>query len=330
MNDRFAQPYIDEENLYVVTSITNPHRYASRVRLFREFAERMERTPNVKFYVIEGVLEGQEAQVFDPNNLHHRLVTLRDAIWHKENLLNVLINSLPPEAKYIAWVDADVTFVRPDWVGATIKALRDHPVVQMFSTCSDLDSHSNILAKEMGAHSVDGMIYRWHNNGNQRVTQGYHRHGGHCGYAWAIRRDVFEALEGLLDFSIVGSADYIMASAFMGHIMNAVDFPASFAYKEKVREWGRRWDRIDGVVGYIDGLVLHHFHGFKKERGYSWRNHEYVVKTGFNPDRDLKKNREGVYEWDRDSPACTQLKAGLATYFSLRNEDVPSDDRPVK
>lgn len=34
----------------------------------------------------------------------------KSKMWIKENLLNIALNKVPKEAKYIAWSDADLTF----------------------------------------------------------------------------------------------------------------------------------------------------------------------------------------------------------------------------
>lgn len=54
-------------------------------------------------------------------------------IWLKENSLNLGFARLPPDWKYAAWIDADVTFARPDWACETVHQLQHNPVVQMWS-----------------------------------------------------------------------------------------------------------------------------------------------------------------------------------------------------
>ena len=63
----------------------------------------------------------------------------RDELRHKENLINLGVARLPADWKYVAWVDADVQFARPDIVTETIQQLQHFGVVQMFSQATDLD-----------------------------------------------------------------------------------------------------------------------------------------------------------------------------------------------
>src|SRR6202035_3379899 len=42
------------------------------------------------------------------------------------------------EAKYVAWIDADVKFNRPDWAQETMQLLQHYDVLQMFSHAQDV------------------------------------------------------------------------------------------------------------------------------------------------------------------------------------------------
>lgn len=317
--ERARQPH-----LHVMTCINNPANYESRVRLYKKFAEHMAQFPNVTLWTIEGAYEGREYQVTSSDHPHHVQVFLKDEIWHKENLINVLFAHLPKEAEYVAWVDADVIFTRMDWAEATIEALQRHPVVQLFSQCADLDSRGMIADKELGGETMNGMVYEWYRNGGMKPCAAYGRPSGHCGYAWAARREAFEIMGGLIDFSIVGSADFQMACALMGSIEDSVSYPASAGYLEALKAWGARIKHLNGKVGYITGLVLHNWHGHKAKRGYHWRVN-IMTKHGYAPQRDLVKDGQGIYCWNRENPEHNpELQGELYRYFRYRNEDVPS------
>jgi hypothetical protein len=320
----------EEDVLHVVTCITNPQQWESRTRLCKEFMQRMDLTDKVKLWVIEGARPEHDFLVTDADNPRHVQVRTKHTIWHKENLINVLVNNyLPESAKYIAWVDADVIFTRPDWVDATLAKLKDHAVVQLFSQCADLDSHWQIASKELSGETMTGMVYEWYRNGGKAPVVAYGRPSGHCGYAWAARREFFKVMGGLIDFSIVGSADFQMACAFMGSIKDSVSYPASQSYIDHLVKWGERWPDLQSDVGYIDGLVLHNWHGFKFKRGYNWRVN-IMTKNDYAPERDLIKNDEGVIEWNVQSPVYENLKGELERYMAYRNEDVQSDNRNIE
>jgi len=85
-----------------------------------------------------------------------------------------------------------------------------------------------------------------------------------------------------------------------------------------VLEWQDRANRfVKGNIGYVDGLLNHHWHGRKVDRYYSdrWR---ILVDNKYNPETDLKRDAQGLYVlMDRSQG----LRDGIRTYFRSRNED---------
>lgn len=312
--------------LHVLTSISNPARYRSRAELYRAFARHMNASSNVRLWTAEAAFGDREFEVTEADNPYHLQLRTHAEVWHKENLLNLLIKKLPPEAEYIAWVDADVQFVNPNWAEDTIDQLQSFDVVQMFTDCSDLDSH---FRPDVTGNHMKGMVYCWR-KGIPKVKQGpdtggYERTAGHCGYAWAIRRNALEKIGGeLLDFSCVGSADYQMATAFMGNVDETIPKGVSHAYIRRIKEFERNAQVLQRNVGYVPGLVLHHWHGKKSSRGYEWRN-QILINHAFNPDTDLVKDEQGLYRLNMDgSYRMIHMRDALRAYFRSRNEDEPS------
>ena len=142
-------------------------------------------------------------------------------------------------------------------------------------------------------------------------------HYWHPGFAWAIRRDAFDALGGLVDWSILGSGDFFMANALAGRIV-----PASKQLGEAGSRWLENWkDRADRYVrqnvGYVDGLILHFWHGKKANRRYKDR-WKILVDAGFNAEVDLYRDWQGLWQLNPDNKA---LRDGIRDYFRQRNED---------
>lgn len=317
------------ETLHVVTMITNPVQYKSRVQLYEAFAEYMKGFANIVFWTVEGKYPGREYQVTDANNPFHLQLELEHELWHKENLLNVLIKdkvtAMFPDWKYVAWVDADIQFARPDWAEATIKKLQEHPVVQMFTECMDLSSRFEAVPHGYDSGIMTSCILKWHQNG-LKPTDGYTRFTGHYGYAWAITREAYEDLEGLMDCNIVGSADYLMVHAFLGEIMDAVNPSYTPGYREYCRQFGERAKKMRqrGVPGYVDAMLMHYWRGPKNKRGYSERQ-RILDQYRFDPARDLVYQPNGALRWHTENPEhAPDLKWEMENYFRSRDEDVPS------
>ena len=299
--------------LYVVTCISNPMRYRIRYHLYRQF-EKYINDSGAILYTIEQNLREREYEVTDPNNPRHIRVNTTSELWHKENLLNLLMHRLPPDWKYIAWIDADIQFSRPDWVYETLHLLQHYNIIQMFSQASDLDPNFRLMNQR------DGVIYGWRHDNCGPLKR---RYGGnnHPGYAWAARRETIDMLGGLIDWAIVGSADWHMACALVGQIEKSL-YPSLYencpVYVQWCEDWAdraRKYVRFN--VGFMDGLLLHYWHGRKENRGYFDR---WKIITGnhFNPLVDLKRDWQGVWQLTDHNH---RLRDELRAYFASRDED---------
>jgi hypothetical protein len=302
--------------LYVVTCISNPVRYRIRYHLYRQF-EKYIRDSGAILYTIEQNFNKRAFEVTDENDPNHIRVTTTSELWHKENLLNLVMQRLPPDWQYVAWIDADVAFARPDWVHETLHLLQHYDIIQMFSQASDLDPHNRLLNQR------DGVIYGWRNDHCGPLKR---RYGGnnHPGYAWAARRETINHLGGLIDWAIVGSADWHMACALVGQVEKSL-YPELYTncpvYVQWCEDWAaraRQYVRFN--VGYMDGLILHFWHGKKAKRGY-FNRWSVLTDNYFNPLVDLKRDWQGVWQLTDHNH---RLRDDLRAYFRSRDEDEKS------
>jgi hypothetical protein len=289
-------------------------RYRVRYHLYRQF-EKYVNDSGAILYTIEQSFGKREFEVTDANNPRHIRVTTNSELWHKENLLNLLIQRLPSDWEYVAWIDADVAFARTDWVYETLHLLQQYHILQMFSQASDLAPDHRVLN-----HQRDGVIYGWRQDDCGPLKR---RYGGnnHPGYAWAARRETIDMLGGLIDWAIVGSADWHMACALVGQIEKSL-YPELYkecpVYVQWCEDWADRAKKhVRFNVGYMDGLVLHYWHGRKLNRGYfqRWR---IITESNFNPLVDLKRDSQGVWQLTDHNH---RLRDELRAYFSSRDED---------
>jgi hypothetical protein len=316
--------------LHVICMITNPVGYKSRVRLYKEFAEYMSKFPNVVLWTVEGIYPGSKFEVTIEGHPHHHRVELVDELWHKENLLNVLVDRKlsvdVPDWENVAWIDADVMFARPDWAQATLDKLREHPVVQMFSECMDLNSHCETIGSGMDSGVMGGAIRKWHHNA-MKPTDGDTRFAGHYGYAWAATRQAWDTMGGLLEVSVIGSADYLMVHGLLGDMRHCINPKYTQGYKTACLEWGvrARMAVAHQPVGYVRGLLMHHWHGPKNKRGYSDRQ-RILDQHRYDPKRDLVYQRNGALRWFVENPEhSTALHEEMQRYFRSRDEDALSN-----
>lgn len=103
--------------LAVISVLFNPVRYQTRYKRYMHFKDHMFRS-GIDLITVECIfpssvrlgLPEQRFEVTDPTNPKDIQVIAPSIIWMKENLINVAVRHLPPSARYIAWIDADVEF----------------------------------------------------------------------------------------------------------------------------------------------------------------------------------------------------------------------------
>jgi hypothetical protein len=294
--------------LHVIAVISNPCRYQSRHRLYGQFRARMA-AAGVTLWTIEAAFGARAHAVTDPADPRHIQLRVHDEFWHKESLINFGISRLPSDADYIAWIDADVEFVRPDWATETIHQLQHYDVVQPWSHADDLgpnleriETHTSFAYCHLHGHPL--------------------RHGYgpffHPGFAWAARRRALEALGGLLDWPLLGSADHHMACAIVGRVEHSTPGGLHPNYYKHLRIWQERAEsHVRRNIGYVPGLLLHHWHGKKKQRKYQER-WGILQKHQFDPETDLKRDLQGMYQLTNKKIG---LRDAIRAYFRQRHED---------
>lgn len=308
---------VSDSTLHVMAVVSNSARYHSRYRLAREFFARMHATPNVELHVVETAFGDRHHEVTGRSGLPHSNTSelqLRTSteIWLKEAMINVGVRHLlPSDWRYVAWVDADVTFHNSNWALETIHALQHHCVVQPWSECIDTGPNGNALKmfRSFGSIAQSG----------ERIQAKFdetYRYG-HTGYAWACTRRFWENTHGLMDFPILGSSDHHMAFSLLGRVDDSVDSNLTEGYRQAAREWqNRAYRETNGHIGYVPGMLTHAFHGSKRNRYYRERR-QILIEHAFDPNVDLRRDAQGLF-YLVGKPA---LEEDIRRYMRSRNED---------
>lgn len=308
------------DKLYVIAVVSNPIRFKSRYKLYKEFKERIESNPFVELYTVEQAFGDREFQITDRNNPRDIQIRSFHELWHKENMINIAAARLPIDWEYMAWIDADISFVDKNWAEETIHELQHYMVVQMFSHALDLGPKNETIQTHTGfVRSYFAENYKFPNM-LKRDEYGYPRKGAyaHPGYAWAIRREAFDELGGLVDWAILGSADYHMACAFIGHVEKSIPTFTSDRYRKKLYTWQSRAENfIRRDIGYLPGTIFHFWHGKKSSRGYVSR-WDIIKKYNYDPDKHLKRDSQGLWQLTDYSIG---FRDAIRKYFRMRNED---------
>lgn len=277
--------------LHVVGVISNHAQWHSRYRLFREWLKEMRQTPNVKVHVVE-LAHGDhcfELACDMEGDSYLQLRSPNGHLWLKEAMINAAVRYLlPPDWRYMAWVDCDVHWPEKSWAQATIKKLQDYQVVQPWATCVDIgpfgeasqnhESFAYVLNQRLPMRSVWAAGYKY----------------CHTGFAWACRREFWENVHGLMGFCLVGSADHHQAWAMINRVNESVHGQMSEGFKRACLEWQKRaYAACGGRVGVVTTRIEHSYHGSKQRRKYRER-WEIFIEAQFDPYKNLAYDAMGL------------------------------------
>ena len=308
--------------LDIVTVVSNPIGWASRVKLARDAINSWLKEPNVRVTLVEcahGARGYELADLADPR-VTHIPVRATTLVWNKENLLNIGISRLPPDAKYIGTFDADIEFRRDGWASNTIRALDLYPVVQPWDKAYDLGQNDEHIQTHVSFasvyHAVGPVVPK---SGKFWKTDNGPYDYPHSGFAWAWTRDTLDRIGGMFELGGMGSGDHHMALAIVGQSDRSVPEGAHPNYVAAIKRWETgALSHINGKLGFVHGTIEHWFHGRKHQRYYLGR-WDMFVKHQFDPIADLKRNTFGVIEFAGNKP---DLELDFDRYLRSRHEDV--------
>lgn len=307
----------EKTKLYVVSPIINPCRYRSRYKLYQDY-EKMVADSGAELYTVEVAFGNRPFAITNSSNSKHLQLRTNSEVWHKENMINLAIQRLPADWEYVAWIDADVSFSRPDWVNETLNQLQHYHVVQMFAAAMDMGPNFEIMQKHTGfAYS-----YLQNIKGNSEYSN------WHPGFAWAARKSAINDLGGLIDCAILGAADRHMAFGLIGRIEKTIHSKLNNGYAQELMLWQERAEKyIKRNIGYVPGTLLHSWHGKKRDRRYRER-WDILIKNNYDPDLDLKQDWQGLHVL---SDRNIKLRDDIRAYFRSRNEDsIDIDEGSIK
>lgn len=300
-----------DSTLHVVGVISNPIRYHSRYRLFREWEKKMLATPNVKLHIVEAAFGDRHHEIAKgaDNDLQLRIT---QEIWHKENMVNLGVKHLlPTDWRYMAWVDADVEFRDPSWALETLHQLQHYHVVQPWRSCADL----GFWGQSMQQFESFCYVHRLGVPKQTNPSQPYKY--AHSGFAWACDRYFWENTGGLMDFAILGSADHHMAFAMINEVGHSVHGKMSQDFKDRCNRWqDKAFAVTGGRLGFVNTRIEHFFHGPKKRRQYRER-WQILIENDFQPTQDLMFDSQGVIKL----VGKPRLLEECANYMRHRHED---------
>ncbi len=201
---------------------------------------------------------------------------------------------------------------------------------ERLETCTMVQPFSTVGETRPGAKSIAGVVGHGRPSFAYQCTHGEigqqelatWRVGSdpvplHCGYAWVARREFLDT-HGFYDASILGGATREIATAALDDLDALVACRARTpAQVEHLLAWAKPFaSDVAGGVGYVDGELVHLWHGYTQDRGYGVR-YRILIDNCFNPRLDIT-HAGGCWQWASEKPA---LHRGTSQYFASRMED---------
>lgn len=288
--------------LWAVTTIFNPAGFRSLISNFRRFRAELQ----IPLAVAELGFNGRwELAEHDADMLLR--IADGDVMWQKERLTNLLVAKLPAECRYVAWIDADVVLLNPDWPRQAVCQLASSPLVQLFSAARHLGRDGTVPPSCLPSAASVALT-------GQTPFRPKVKHG----MGWVARRELLER-HGLYDTFVTGGGDTALLGAAYGMPDVVVaEKLLSAAHRDHYVRWASDFHAdVRGRVGVIEGEIHHLWHGDLEDRRYD-RRHEDLAQHDFDPRTDIRTGREGAWRWATDKPA---LHALLHDYFHSRMQD---------
>lgn len=221
-------------------------------------------------------------------------------LWQKERCLNIAIDELPPQVDCIAWVDTDIILHNHSLIKKTEKSLSQYKVVQLFDRCFE-KPYTNTYHNNygLGKKLVDNLDIEF----------------PAIGFAWAFRRNILIDNH-LYDYDPVGNSDVLQLLVWMGVWNHKTILDLLPPYRKEFLLWA--WDsyeKVQGNIGYVQGVLEHLYHGKLQHRGYHSRNN-ILVRHNFIPSQDLKLDNSKLYS----IPYKPKLIKEITEYFDNRKK----------
>lgn len=288
--------------LAVVTCHFNWAGFRAPAANLRRFLRQM-RAFKIPVYGMELQMKGRPFVTEGESNWTRLTVSPDHMLFQKEACINAIVAKLPPQFKFVAWVDADVEFTNHAWPDIAKALLTVTPVIQLFDVAVWTD-REGLANKQRKSCVQTGMDRSWK---------------GHPGFAWAARRELWTEYGGLYAQTPIGHGDTIFALAAMKqHMLDdhgmhhgvGINPVKHDLWKKRIGEFTK------GQCLFVPGECWHEWHGDLANRKYWERS---TVLKNMDCEKHIAVDRDGLLKWS--SYATPAMKEFVTNYFHQRKED---------
>ena len=297
---------------YVVTVIFNPARSRNRIKLYLDFRKQMEKF-GIRLITLECAYENAPFTVTSPNYEPYNIQLKTDSpLILKEHLLNIALSKLPTDARYVCLVDYEVEFLNETWINETIKALNMFKAVQLFEDIIFLGPKDEEIVKDKGfAYQLQKK--KGADNKTFEETTKY------AGYAWGYRVEVLREIGGLIDYSIIGNSEKIMAYCLAERCDEYVPSDVSENFRDSIKNWQKKAANVF-VEGFdcISGGIKVNYSNTKRDKS-DYERWDILRNNMFDPRNDLERDDNDIYTISKKKP---KLLEDMRLFFEAISGEV--------
>jgi len=286
-----------QDNIAVCTVFFNAGKFIKPV-MNQLYVANILKKSNIPHYTMELVYDGEEPFFSENETTFH--VRANSYMFHKENLLNLLVSKLPEKYTKIVCLDGDVLFENEDWINDTIDKLDGYDVVVPFHDAYRIDPYYDTLF-ECAKTLLD-------------LTYAVKTTTFSAGYAIAFNRRFFDQI-GLYEYAIIGGGDKMTLIDFIRLPLQIQSFGST-----KKDDYIKKIKALNLKFGYLEGILYHLYHGSLNNRQYFERH--FIIKD-LHLDTDVVKNKDGVLEFVNPK----KYNPIMLGYFKNRKEDYVDSNR---
>lgn len=255
-----------------------------------------------------------------PDEFMSQVFCSDSTMFYKENLWNLAAAKL--DTPKLLFLDSDIRFHPEDWFARVSASLDEADVIQPFGSAEWLSKDGSVfMTLPPAAYEIA--------NGRCPVLS---RH--HPGFAWGMRRSVFDALGGWYDLFTSGAGDAGFAFALCSNADPELGTRAKKGMLMSGQESYVRYRKLaislNLRVGYTPGVrVQHLWHGDRENRGYLTR--ETYFPQPAPDDSHVTRRPDGLLEWAVPAPRAmdyfmARMEDGTLTISHATNHPIPEGD----
>ena len=204
-------------------------------------------------------------------------ITVEDAFYYRENLLNVAAKKTLDIWEYMLWIDAHQVFENTYWWEEVIPQLEHVSAVQLADRATYLDIYNHTTW-------INFLTISYAHKHNARIRD----NGYFAGNGWAMSKEVYLNLGNLIDQCVAGACDYSMMLSLMesDDSWNGIEvFPFYFEQLKPLIHAARK--KLGGKFATLRGSIIHidHLHLFNY-----WGNQDQFKDCCIDFNTDMRRD----------------------------------------